>query len=199
MSEILPTNRQLEEIVKDNLELSDNIAEFYVEQSGFTDSTFELLNPSLTEYLKAMGQLLSSDGASSQESYYVMQESFNFARRASEMMRPAGVRILVGDYVKRLNQSGAETEEQLLKQVLDEADEYLKNRPYLSGLIYGAMSDIDPSGNHTVAAETMAAITFMQIENGERESYIDEVTNEFAAEVEYFSQYGNLDDLTEEN
>nr|HPR10412.1 hypothetical protein [Candidatus Saccharibacteria bacterium] len=61
---------------------------------------------------------------------------------------------------------------------------YLQERPAIAALVEAFIGSIDVSLTHAELATVAAALSFMQIEEGERQQYIDQQVTDFSAQLD---------------
>lgn len=186
--EILPVERQLENLIADRFnEVVGELASYYEQHGTFVNNDEEIANPSLLLYIRDIaGKLLRIsvpyDNITAHEqdiAFRIAYEAFFFAHRASALVMPhAKPRVYVKGYFV------GDTDEEKLDKIIGGGQNYLQHREHIDGLIHWFISELDPTVDYPQIAEAVASMTFNHIEDGDRELYISQQVAAYAVELE---------------
>ncbi len=150
------------------------IHEFFFELLDDGDSVInenlELENLAFGEYVKLLIELINPDLLEDIEAYAVGHRAMFVSLTLVDYLQPGPASLRPSIYLDELT---GLTRSEIQTKLKDDAIEYFQGytpissqgRPHLKNLVDTFMPEIDPSAQYTDIAETIAALTFMQVEN----------------------------------
>ena len=197
MENILPPERRLGRLVEDNVfTLLDMLKEHYECHNTFVDDSFEIDNPLYYDYFELMAGLLSGREEVTKEDFMAVQEGFHFARSAYTPLRVDFFASGSLEYIAEVLRNRLSNED-ASEKILQDAQGYLNDNLYVSHLIADGLElkDMELTDRQYLMADTVAALTFRQIEEMELKAYVTYVKQEaditqFMKDIDNYSQSG---------
>ena len=177
--EVLPLDRQLEHLIKQDFSIvAEALADIYEQRMSFVDTDTKQTHPETMTIIGNVSLSAGYDEDMSDTAYRAIAEGVHFAYTTARVASPAGI---LSSYEPYHYQSSDET---YYNNMHYDAEKYLQERPAIAALVEAFIGSIDVSLTHAELATVAAALSFMQIEEGERQQYIDQQVTDFSAQLD---------------